>query len=93
MDTLLSIIAVLGIGALMISAWVFMGAAKRYVSGEDLDAESAAMDGDLSPYRHWTERAHGDRRQNRSPVVFPITVNGVRIDRDRRTGSDRRQAA
>ncbi|MEM6545737.1 MAG: hypothetical protein AAF680_12585 [Pseudomonadota bacterium] len=93
MDILLTIIGVLGVGALLISAWVFVAAAKRYVSGDDLEAEMAAMESDLSPYRHWANRSTNDRRQNREAIVFPITINGVVIEHDRRRNLDRRRAA
>lgn len=94
MDTLLGVIAVLGTGALVISAWVFASAARRYVSGEDEREEYAALDSDLSPYRReWVSRSGGDRRRNPGPTVFPITVNGERIDRERRVNPDRRRSA
>lgn len=93
MDILLSIIGVLGVGALVISAYVFVGAAKRYVSGEDLQDEMVAMQADLPPRRHWIERAEADRRQNTQPVLFPITIDGVFVPEDRRVQSDRRRVA
>ena len=93
MDTLLTIIAILGLGALVISAYVFISAAKRYVTGEDLNAEIKAMESDLSPYRHWVDRADSDRRKNTQPVLFPISVNGELVTEDRRVNPDRRRAA
>ncbi len=92
METLLIIIAILGIGALLIALYVFTMAAKRYVTGEDLRAEMRALESDLSPYRHWVDRDHSDRRRNPAPVVFPISVNGVVIREDRRRGDRRRVA-
>ena len=92
MDTILSILGILGLGALVIAAYVFASAAKRYVSGESLQAEMEAMDSDLSPYRHWAERSRSDRRKNDEPVEFPLTVNGKVIEFDRRK-ADRRRAA
>ena len=92
MDTFLTIIGVLGLGALVIAAYVFANAAKRYVNGDTLRSEMEAMESDLSPYRHWEERATRDRRQNSGPVQFPLNVNGGVIEFDRRKG-DRRRAA
>ena len=92
MDTLLSVIGLLGLGALIISAYIFASAAKRYVSGESLQAEMDAMDSDLSPYRHWADRSKNDRRKNSEEVEFPLAVNGKVIEFDRRKG-DRRRAA
>jgi hypothetical protein len=92
MDTLLIIIAILGMGALFIALYVFAMAAKRYVTGEDLRAEMQALESDLSPYRHWVDRDRPDRRTHKGAVVFPITVNGVLIREDRRQGERRRVA-
>jgi len=94
MDVLLTILAVLGGGALIIAAWVFAAAARRYVSGDEEREEREALESDLSPYRrNWVSRSSSDRRRNPSPSIFPITVNGVRIERDRRMNRDRRRAA
>lgn len=92
MDIFLTIIGVLGLGALVIAAYVFANAAKRYVNGDTLRSEMEAMESDLSPYRHWEERATRDRRQSSEPAQFPLNVNGVVIEFDRRKG-DRRRAA
>ena len=62
MDTLLTIIAILGLGALLIAAVIFVAAARRYVSGESQHLESEALRSDLSPYRrNWAQRSHRDR--------------------------------
>lgn len=92
-DTLLSVLGILAIGACLIAVWVFAGAAKRYITGEDMREEMQAMESDLSPYRHWVDRAPSDRRQARPPIQFPITVNGAVIREDRRSYQDRRRAA
>ena len=92
--TVLTLIAVLGGGALLIATWVFANAARRYVNGDDVRDEYLALQSDLSPYRrNWVTRANSDRRRNRNPAIFPITVNGVRIDKDRRVNPDRRRVA
>ena len=94
MDTLLATIGVLGLGALIISACVFAAAARRYVTGEAHRAQAEALESDLSPYRRtWVERAPRERRAQNDPVTFPINLDGMRIDRDRRMNPDRRRAA
>lgn len=92
MDALLTVIGILGLGALLIAVWVFASAAKRYVTGEDVRAEMEALQSDLSPYRQWVDREPKDRRKTPANV-FPITVNGVTIREDRRRNPDRRRAA
>jgi hypothetical protein len=94
MDTVLTVIGILGLGALIIAAWVFVSAAKRYVTGEDLREEMEAMKSDLSPYKHWVDRSRKDRRKDDSDSVhFPLNINGMLIKEDRRQHSDRRRAA
>jgi len=94
MDTLLAAIAVLVLGALIISACVFAASARRYVTGETHRAQAEALESDLSPYRRtWVERAPRERRAQNDPVAFPIDLDGMRIDRDRRMNPDRRRAA
>lgn len=93
MDVILNVISVLGLGAFLIAAWVFGSAAKRYVSGENLLEEMAALESDLSPYRHWKDRADSDRRRPGQSNVFPMMIRGVVITEDRRRRGDRRSAA
>jgi hypothetical protein len=93
MDTVLTVIGILGLGALVIAAWVFVSAAKRYVTGEYLREEMEAMQSDLSPYKHWVDRSKQDRRKDSNSVHFPITIDGMLIKEDRRQHSDRRRAA
>lgn len=92
-ETLLSVLGILAIGAAFIAIWVFAGAAKRYITGEDVREEMQAMESDLSPYRHWVDRSPSDRRQALTPLQFPISVDGLHIREDRRSYSDRRHAA
>ncbi|WP_008294373.1 hypothetical protein [Congregibacter litoralis] len=100
MEVLLTVIGILGLGAFLIAAWVFVSAAKRYITGEDLREELEAMQSDLSPYSSRTERSGGqfkersgkDRRQHHANV-FPLKIDGVVIDRDRRVHNDRRRVA
>ncbi|WOJ95080.1 hypothetical protein R0135_07880 [Congregibacter variabilis] len=93
MDVLINIIGFLGLGALIIAAWVFASSAKRYITGEDLQDEMKAMESDLSPYRHWKDRSDSDRRKQDPANVFPLIINGMEIKEDRRVHRDRRHAA
>lgn len=93
MDVLLNIVGFLGLGALIIAAWVFGSAAKRYITGEDLKEEMEAMESDLSPYRHWKDRSGSDRRKKDRTSIFPLNINGMEIKEDRRVHQDRRHFA
>jgi hypothetical protein len=97
MDTVLTVIGILGLGALIIAAWVFVSAAKRYVTGEDLREEMEALQSDLSPYKHWVDRSKKDRRKDpnaaHGPMSFPAVIDGILIKEDRRQHPDRRHAA
>ena len=81
MDTILTLVSILGLGALIISVYIFAMAARRFVTEDDY-ASSAAND-------DWVERSGQDRRQNTRPVLFPITINGELITEDRRKGERR----
>lgn len=94
MDALLTLVGVLATGALVIAACVFVGAARRYVTGDARSAEREALESDLSPYRRsWVERSQQDRRRFPAPAAFPMHLEGVRIEHDRRMNPDRRRAA
>ncbi|MEM1144145.1 MAG: hypothetical protein AAF671_07865 [Pseudomonadota bacterium] len=97
MDTLLTIAGILGVGALLISVWVFLSAARRYVSDSELEAEFVASDDltalDELAHRHYNPRSPDDRRKNANVVTFPATINGVFVERDRRHLPDRRRSA
>ena len=90
MDTVLIVLGVLGLGAIVISAYVFMVAARNYVSAEE-DAHRRPVKINSSG-KPWVMRASRDRRSGR-PVTFPLTVNGIVIPEDRRRQPDRRKAA
>lgn len=84
MDALLTLLSILGLGALVISVYIFAMAARRFVSDETGEEEYVGAR---------EERRRGDRRQNTAPVIFPITVDGELISEDRRRGDRRRDAA
>ncbi len=88
MDMLLTVIAVLGLGALVISVAIFTLAARRYVSEDESSHMSLVAD----TGRDHLHRTREDRRQSPPPQVFPITVNGELVPEDRRRLPDRRQS-
>lgn len=88
MNMVLTIIAVLGLGALLISVVIFTMAARRYVSDNDREPLGLVRDSG----RDYRPRDREDRRQTPNPAVFPITINGELIPDDRRQLPDRRQA-
>jgi hypothetical protein len=85
MDVVLITLAVLGVGAMVISAYVFMVAARTYVS------EDASPRGKSAAFNR-VVRSANDRRSGAS-VSFPLMVNGILIEHDRRCSPDRRKAA
>lgn len=89
MNTVLIILGVLGLGAIVIAAYVFTVAARTYVSAEESARREEANGNSPKPP---VERRVADRRSGR-PVTFPLTVNGVVIPQDRRHQPDRRRAA
>lgn len=89
MEAILTLVGILGLGALLISVYVFAVAARKFVSEDEkktlqFSAESASNDA-------WIPRNRDDRRQNRTKVQFPLRVNGELVLHDRRKG-DRRAA-
>ena len=89
MDTILVILGVLGLGAIVISAYVFAASARKYVSHNGNGKRGTHA----PPSRaHLAKRRPTDRRSGK-PVVFPLTVNSVLVQQDRRHQPDRRQAA
>jgi len=85
MDVVLIILGVLGLGAIVISAYVFTVAARNYVSDDHNHQQPAAGATGL------VKRSPVDRRSNR-PIQFPLSVNGELIPEDRRQQPDRRRA-
>lgn len=89
MEAILNLVGILGLGALLISVYVFAVAARKFVSDDEkkappFSAESAGNDS-------WIPRSREDRRQNCDKVQFPLRVNGQLVLHDRRKG-DRRAA-
>ena len=88
MDVILISLGVLGLGAIIVSTYVFMVAARNYVSD---DSGQHPDNADRTP-RPFVERSGRDRRSSQH-VTFPLIVNGILIERDRRVNPDRRQAS
>lgn len=86
MDVVLTILGIMGIGAIAISTYVFVAAARNYVSDDQRSYRGNILD--PSPH-HPIARNPTDRRGGRA-VTFPLAVNGILIANDRRTFSDRR---
>ncbi len=88
MDVVLIILGLSGLGAVVVSTYVFTVAARTYVSDdhEQLLRSSASK----KPREH-VARSPVDRRSGR-PVTFPLTVNSILIANDRRVLPDRRMS-
>ena len=89
MDVVLIILGVLGLGAIIIAAYVFTVAARNYVSAEDNHRRQTENG---APTARPVPRSPTDRRSGRT-VQFPLSVNGVVIPEERRHLPDRRKAA
>lgn len=91
MNTFLLVLALLSVGAVVIAAYVFMVAARNYVSedsSERQDVDELQGDGINSP--DYIVRTAQDRRQINNVIEFPITLsNGQVVSRDRRLAERR----
>lgn len=95
MDIVLIILGVLGLGAIVISAYVFAAAARKYVSHDHAHAHDHDEIRGTYPAPskgHFIQRRPADRRSNKQ-VEFPLTVNSILVQQDRRHQPDRRLAA
>ena len=86
MDTVLIVLGVLGLGAIIISAYVFTVAARNNVDN-DHKQRRGSHSGTPRIARNSTDRRSG------RPVQFPLKINGTLISADRRHLPDRRAAA
>ena len=86
MDVVLITLGVMGLGAIVVSAYVFMVAARNYVSDDSGQPRSPG-----TPAHPLVERSPTDRRSGK-PVTFPLMVNGILIEKDRRILPDRRRS-
>lgn len=88
MNTVLVILAVLGLGAMAIAAYVFTVSARNNITENPSNRNNASESGAKPHIR----RSEFDRRQQPSGS-FPITVNGMTIESDRRLYPERRLIA
>ncbi len=86
MDMVLIILGLLGLGAVVVSTYVFTVAARTYVSD---DHQHLRENSSQRQPRERVTRDSVDRRSGR-PVTFPLTVNSILITNDRRSPHDRR---
>jgi hypothetical protein len=89
MDAVLVTLGVLGLGAIIISAYVFTVAARNYVS-DDHSSKRNQPDGEPVPF---VDKRSGTDRRQADPVAFPLKLHGRLILEDRRVNPDRREAA
>lgn len=87
MDTILIVLGVIGLCAVVVSAYVFTVAARHYVSDDEFE-----LSGEKPGDKELTPRSPVDRRRG-LPVNFPLQVNGDLIPRDRRQIPERRMRA
>ena len=88
MEAILTLVGLLGLGALLISLYVFAVAARKFVSDDERSRDRHATAA-RSIQDGWIPRNRDDRRQNRTRVQFPLRVNGQLILHDRRKGERR----
>jgi len=88
MDVILIVLGIMGFGAIIISAYVFLVAARNYAS----DEQAPFLRRSKQLPRNFIERSPTDRRKG-NPVTFPLAVNGILIAQDRRVLPDRRASA
>jgi hypothetical protein len=86
MDVVLTILGIMGFGAIVISTYVFTVAARNYVSDDHKRFRGNPLE---SAPHQLVARNPTDRRSGRA-VTFPLAVNGILIANDRRTLPDRR---
>lgn len=86
-----TILTLILIGGAIIALFVFVSAARLYVSPPD-DIEGY-WDETAKPERRGsgTSGRYGDRRKNDEKVEFPLRLGNLIIEHDRRRSPDRRQ--
>ena len=91
MDVVLIILGVLGMGAIIIAAYVFTVAARNYVSNDIHDPQNGGL---VAPQQRNSFVMRDPRDRRRSSITqFPLTVNSMVIRQDRRAQRDRRETA
>lgn len=88
MNTVLIVLGVLGVGAILISAYVFTVAARNYVSDASASDDESGQADDQPLY---IVRSNTERRNDKVKADFPITLPGGQvISMDRRQKHERR---
>ncbi len=91
MNTVLLVLGVLGVGAILLAAYVFTVAARNYVS-ESGHSSRDKTDKEANQ-RLYIIRSNNDRRNEERKIEFPLTLqSGQIIKQDRRSSLDRRVA-
>lgn len=91
MNTVLLVLGVLGVGAILIAAYVFTVAARNYVSDSGHTSRDKA-DKEANQ-RLYIIRSNKDRRVTKRKTDFPLRLqSGQIINQDRRNAPDRRVA-
>lgn len=91
MNTVLLILGILGVGAILVAAYVFTVAARNYVSESNSSLEVVEEEGKKRVY---VVRSSHDRRQYTGKAAFPLTLpTGEVVRFDRRSAIDRRAAS
>ncbi|MCF7981151.1 MAG: hypothetical protein K9K86_04150 [Pseudomonadales bacterium] len=91
MNTVLLVLGILGVGAILIAAYVFTVAARNYVSDSSSSLEVVDDEGQQKLY---IVRTAHDRRKFTGKTDFPITLpTGEVIRFERRSAVDRRAAS
>ena len=95
MNTVLLILAALGLAFIVLAMAVFLTAARRNVSDAELEFEQSgfgAVEGKSFRLRSGVDRRHTDRRAAGNVTQFPLTDgNGITVAEDRRRTERRRQ--
>lgn len=81
MEAVVYLLGGMGVTVLCLSAFVFVSAARYYVSS---DGGGSGRDP-----RYFVKRSGSDRRR-RACHSFPFEINGLWVERDRRSGRERR---
>lgn len=95
MNTVLLILAALGLAFIVLAMAVFLSAARRNVSDAELEFEQSGLNGLAAKtfrLRSGVDRRRADRRVTQSVVQFPLTdSDGRYVEYDRRRSQRRGQ--
>lgn len=95
MNTVLLILAALGLAFIVLAMAVFLTAARRNVSDAELEFEQSGfggVEGKAFRLRSGVDRRYADRRVSGNVVQFPlIDSDGVEVQEERRRAQRRRR--